>query len=37
VRVVLERLAISDEREERVVEHDAAHDALQARMDYTPR
>jgi len=33
-RVVLERFTISDEGEERVVELDAAHDALQAWMDY---
>ena len=34
-RVVLERSTISDEGEERVAELDAAHDALQAGMDYT--
>lgn len=33
-RVVLERFTISDGGEERVVELDAAHDALQAWMDY---
>ena len=33
-RIVLERFTISDEEEERTVEVGAAHDALQAWMDY---
>jgi hypothetical protein len=33
-RVVLERFTIYDEGEERLVDLDAAHDALQAWMDY---
>ncbi|MGI0149032.1 MAG: hypothetical protein ACREDF_05825, partial [Thermoplasmata archaeon] len=32
-RVVLERFTISDDGDERLVELDAAHDALQAWMD----
>lgn len=33
-RIILERFTVSDDGEERVVELDAAHDALQAWMDY---
>ena len=33
-RVVLERFTICDRREERLVDLDAAHDALQAWLDY---
>ena len=33
-RVVLERFAICDQREERLVDLEAAHDALQAWLDY---